>query len=172
MNIWQKVAEAAERGDLEYLKDARTYRYIDFTLNTEALFRAVNNNHLECVAFLLPLSNLTVERGETVNGSSGQLLQTAAHNSNFDMVELLLPHCNPKLNKSLALQYASVNGHQEIFNLLYPHSDAVEALEDLTQRVNAGIWQASSADLLYSRMQRDAIASLISAPERALIRKI
>ena len=172
MNRWQKVAEAAEQGNLAYLKEAQTYQYVNFTWNTEALFRAVDNNHMDCVEFLLPLSDLRVERGEIVNGSTGQLLQTAVRNNNFEMVVLLLPHCNPQVDNSLALQWASQCCDMNMVELLYPLSNPIQALRDLYERIHIGVWMPDAATLLEARMQRDTLVSHLPTIERTTVRKL
>lgn len=168
MNRWLKLYEAGEKGDLQYLQECG----MDFSTNTETLFRAVDNNHIECVRFLLPLSDLRVERGEILNGSSGLLLQTAVRNNNCEMVELLLPYCNPHVDNSLALQCASVVGNMELVNLLYPLSDPSLALSDIQERISIGVWPFSSADLLKARMQRDTLVSHMPPTERNTVRKL
>jgi len=168
MNRWQRLYEAGEKGDLQYLQECG----MDFSLNTETLFRAVHNNHIECVKFLLPLSDLRVERGEILNGSSGLLLQTAVRNNNCEMVELLLPYCNPQVDNSLALQCASVVGSTHLVNLLYPLSNPTQALNDLQERIAIGVWNLSSEDLLKARMQRDTLVSHLPTPERNTVRKL
>lgn len=170
MNKWQKVYEAGEAGNLEYLKNAQNS--IDFSVNTETLFRAVSNNHIECVAFLLPLSDLRVERGEIVNGSSGLIFQTAVRHNFHDMVKLLLPHCSPQLDNSLALQYASVNCDMNMIDLLYPYSDPDVALADICERIEIGVWKDNAADLLKARMQRDMLLSHTPSVERTSVRKL
>lgn len=168
MNIWQKLYEAGEKGNLQYLKESK----MDFTANNETLFRAIQNNHIECVQFLLPLSDLRVECGEILNGSTGLLLQTAVRANNYDMVKLLLPYCNPKVDNSLALQYASVNGNQHILELLYPYSEAQTALDDLYERIAIGVWKYEDATLLKTRMQRDTLVSHLPHTERSSARKL
>lgn len=168
MNMWQRLYEAGEKGDLQYLQESR----MDFSMNTETLFRATRNNHIACVKFLLPLSDLRVERGEILNGSTGQILQTAVRNNNYDMVELLLPYCNPKVDNSLALQYASVNRNTQILELLYLHSDPQTALNDLLERISIGIWKHEDAEILKARMQRDTLVSHLPVSEHAPVRKM
>lgn len=172
MNRWQKVYEAGEKGDLAYLKEAYTYKYVDLGLNTETLFRAVQNNHIECVAFLLPLSDLRVERGEILNGSTGLILQAAVRNNNYDMVEVLLPYCNPLVENSLALQYASAAGFAKIFDLLYPLSNPTEALKSINERIALGYWSHPTADLLKAQMQRDTLVSHLPSNDRNTSRKL
>lgn len=165
---WKKVFEAGEKGDFEYLKSSN----YDFTQNIETLFRAVQNGHLECVAFLLPLSDLRQERGEIKTGHTGILLQTAVRNNNHAMVELLLPHCNPKVDSSLALQYASLYGDMDMVDLLYNASNVEEALLDMSARIDQNIWEDGAADLLKARVQRDVIASHIPPKNTNTVRKI
>lgn len=145
---------------------------MDFGVETETLFRAVNNNHIDCVKFLLPLSDLREERGEIVNGSTGLLLQTAVRNNHYEMVELLLPYCNPQVNNSLALQWASQCCDMKMVNLLYPVSYPEQALSDLYERINIGVWKPDAAALLEARMQRDTLVSHLPTTERATVRKL
>lgn len=168
MNTWQKLYEAGETGNLQYLKESQ----MDFSVNTETLFRAVYNNHLECVKFLLPLSDLRVERGDILNGSTGLLLQTAVRNNNYEMVELLLPYCNPTTDNSLALQWASVGCDMDMVDLLYPLSDPTVALSDIHERIAIGVWNNTAADLLEARMQRDTLMSHIAFPGSPTVRKL
>lgn len=168
MNKWQKLYEAGETGNLQYLKESK----MDFSIGTETLFRAVDNNRIECVKFLLPLSDLRVERGDIVNGSTGLLLHTAVRNNNYEMVELLLPHCNPRIHNSLALQCASVGCDMDMVDLLYPLSDPTAALNDIHERIAIGVWNNTAADLLEARMQRDTLTSHLPFPQRTTARKL
>ena len=113
-----------------------------------------------------------MERGEILNGSSGLLLQTAVRDNNSDMVELLLPYCNPQVDNSLALQLASMVGSTHLVNLLYPLSNPTQALNDLQERIAIGVWSLSSEDILKARMQWDTLVSHLPTTERNTVRKL
>lgn len=58
-------------------------------------------------------------------------LWVAVSTNYVEGVKLLLPICDPRKNNSQCLQRAVLNDHMEIFELLYPLSDACVALREL-----------------------------------------
>lgn len=64
----------------------------------------------------------------------GFLLRYAAEENSMECVRVLLPHSNPKDMKSAALRQACLNGNEHIFELLYPLSDAMVALQTMQEQ--------------------------------------
>lgn len=85
-------------------------------------------------------------------------LENAAHHATARTVALLLTHATPKRDNSKALQWASVRGDQRMFDLLYPVSDPLAALEHL-QQISTD--QADWA-MLEARIQCDTLKSQVS----------
>lgn len=86
------------------------------------LFSAVINRYTYAVELLAPLS------GTTQNNHS---LGAAVSQKYIDGVKFLLPISDPTYNNSACLQRAVLNRDAEMFELLYPVSDAQVALKGL-----------------------------------------
>lgn len=86
------------------------------------LFSAVVNRYTYAVERLAPKS------GTTQNNHS---LGAAVSQKYIDGVKLLLPIADPRYNDSACLQRAVLNRDAEMFELLYPVSDAKVALQGL-----------------------------------------
>lgn len=86
------------------------------------LFSAVVNRYTYAVECLAPKS------GTTQNNHS---LGAAVSQKYIDGVKLLLPIADPRYNDSACLQRAVLNKDAEMFELLYPLSDAKVALQGL-----------------------------------------
>lgn len=115
--------------------------------NSEAVVKAAWEGHLDCVAYLIAHSDIEAQDNDALYGASGRghggivkmllhytrdfdgrCLMRAAANGHMDCVQLLLPHSDPQANNSRALAEAFLSSEWAIFDLLYPHSNATEAV--------------------------------------------
>lgn len=72
-------------------------------------------------------------------------------------VEILLPHSDPKTSNSKPLQWASVNRNCEVFDMLYPLSDPLVALEAL-QKIST---DAQDWLLLFDRIEAERLNTVL-----------
>lgn len=121
-----KLFKAAQRGDLEETK--RLLKTADpMWLNCEALRWASANGHAECVKLLLP--------GSDPRAFDECALEWATQDNRTQCVALLLLFSTPeKINECFVL--ALDKRYQEIFDLLYPLSDAQAALGHLQKKMD------------------------------------
>lgn len=85
-----------------------------------AFFQACQFNQIDTAKALLPYV--------TKDKDFQHFFEKAAKDGCKDIFLLLLPFCDPKRNSSKALAGASVFGHVEIFEILYPLSNPKEAI--------------------------------------------
>lgn len=64
-------------------------------------------------------------------GDNGHSFWLAVARNDVQGVKMLLPICDPLAQNSICLQRAVLNNNMEIFELLYPVSDACLALQEL-----------------------------------------
>jgi len=111
------------------------------------IMKSMDWHSLEMVRYLLNFN--TDDLSEIMVG--------AARKGQKDFVQLLLPHSNPAFNNSKALQWASVNQDTDVFDLLYPLSnakDALRALKDIS--TNPQDWV-----LLHNRVEAERLQKVL-----------
>ena len=104
----------------------------EHVFNTHALASALcdasREGHAECIALLL--SYLPADDNVGAHGLSASL-NNASLRGHIACVRLLLPHTDATYDSSLAFRRACNNKHVEIMDLLYPYSDAQDALKHM-----------------------------------------
>lgn len=117
-----------------------------------SLFSAVTHKYTYAVKLLAPLSG-------TQNNNS---LWVAVSTKYLDGVHVLLPIADPKHHDSVCLQRAVLNNDEAIFELLYPVSDPVVALngvktsdqfEEDPSRANASVFMTLEARVLQQTLK-------------------
>lgn len=169
-SIHRRFHRAAEDGDLAKLQQMVTDGVDPSLYGGEALFRAVQNQHHECVEFLAPLTPWSRTSIITV--------VTACQNNDVVSVGLLLPHFVPLPDSLLAphtlLYYASASRNSEVFNSVYeamPQS-AKETASQLLPTVSK--WNPEDLLLLRARLEKEALslalpkAGLFPSPSKKL----
>lgn len=113
-------------------------------LDSDALRLAARGGHVECVKLLIPVSDPATDNSVA--------LAAAAMNGHLECVRVLLPVSNPRDNNSLSLQWACQNNHLACFDLLYPFSDPVAALKILRKHLER---PETSVRLLRERIEAE-----------------
>lgn len=115
-------------------------------LNSGALHAAAARGHATCVQHLLPVANPAL--GDTTP------LEVAARGGHLECVQLLLPVSPP----GRALAFALVHGEDLCAEVLYPHSDIQQTLEEVNAfyATNRSIrsWEEVDAWLVAKQNQR------------------
>lgn len=81
---------------------------------------------VDCVKLFLPISDPKHNNSAAIRG--------AVLAGEIECVRLLLPLSDVKAKNSSCLLIACLHENEDIFDLLYPHSDAYEVLEQMNQR--------------------------------------
>jgi len=122
------IMEAAGRGDLSELNNYRPLANPIVTYCNGATV-ALHQGHTACVLYLL-------DQCELPSGFPTDFLLTAAMVNNIAVVQDLLRRgANPSHNHCAALRAASDNKCVEVFDLLYPLSNVVQALKRIDPTV-------------------------------------
>lgn len=109
------------------------------------IMKSMDWHSLEMVSHLLSFN--TQDLSEIMVG--------AARKGQKDFVQLLLPHADPTFNNSKALQWASINQQAAVFDLLYPLSNAKDALIALKAiSTNPQNWELLSNRVEAERLQK------------------
>lgn len=148
------IVDALCSGNVETLKKLNVYEVDD-----EQRFRAIfiGFQHVHLVEYMLEQRwPVLLENGDfwvlkavkshppvvieklcqLIDAPLDEALVAAVRSNRPDLISvlnILLPHCDPKFSNSKALQWASINRNCEVFDLLYPLSDPQVALDMLQQ---------------------------------------
>lgn len=155
---YDTLYSASRSGSTEILAFILPYYLNQTSKNTIALSKALrlaaDNNHIECVKLLLPVSNpqiydsyalrmaarkgcteivkLLIPVSDTTALKNSAFLD-AAEEGHFDIVQLLLPYSLPGTNEA-ALRKAAMYSHPKIIHLLLPHTDYNDVLNYLNNK--------------------------------------
>lgn len=111
--------------------------------NTEQmLMLAIKSKNTHAIDILLPY----------ISSVSSEILCAAVRTSNTNIVQKILPLCNPQEQSSSGLQEAVAFQNQEIFDILYPLSDPNEAWECIRKD---SWFDANQRRMIKSRLDMD-----------------
>lgn len=120
-------------------------------LYRQGLSTAVAQNDVPCVGYLLEHLHFYNE-----NILNEHLLQ-AVSNNHVALVETLVKVANPQFDYNLVLRVATLNNFQEVFDILYPLSDPLEAKRIMQENKEAvGKWT-----LLDQRLDSDHLQDML-----------
>ena len=140
---------------LAHAEDLDTMKKILGFVGADGIERAVRvateYGYSEIVEFLV--CNATLPQSQN-------LLNQAVYHGHLECVKWMLSVSDPKANNSNPLQVAVVQGHMDIFELLYPVSEAEVALSSLQKH---SMFDADDWKILEDRIQKDQRNKLIAA---------
>jgi len=131
--------------------------------NSEALYAAAARGHSSLLRVLLPVSNALDQNSRS--------LARAAGGGRVECVRLLLPHCDPQADNSRALAEAFLSAEWEIFELLYPLSNAAHAQRHIPAHSITGLAQQQWAERVAAcqkRLLEDSVAGKGGARARKM----
>lgn len=144
-NTYQELLQTAARsGAIECFGCLQPY-VAEPTVYSDALNNAAEKGHLKIVHHIEPLVDAYAKE---------EALCMAVLYNRMDVVQYLLPLCNPKNQSSKFLAAAAAEGHTELFELLYPLSTPKEALGYIQRKFPT---QPEYGAILEQRILRDQL---------------
>ena len=139
---------AAASGNLQCFECLQPY-VSEPTVYSDALNNAAEKGHLTLVQHIAPLVDAY---------SQEEGLCMAVLYNRIDVVQHLLPLCNPKNQSSKFLAAAAAEGHTELFELLYPLSNPEDALRYIQRKFPT---QPDHWAMLEQRIVRDKLLAVM-----------
>lgn len=163
-NYDKALRVAAEHGNAECLTLLLPYSVL---LNTDAvpLLLAAENGHVACVEALAPFLAEGLEEWN-------QALFAAACAGHEDCVDFLVARAHPQDKNSRALMAAVIYEHSACVDILYPHSDPVEALDELVRLRPKYLPAEERLRAVIAHHQRAVIAQVVGEGETGAARKL
>lgn len=163
-NCDKALRVAAENGNTECLTLLLPYSVL---LNTDAvpLLLAAENGHVECVKMLAPFLAGGLE-------AWNQALFAATCAGHAECVRFLVARAQPQDKNSRALMAAVIYEHSACVDILYPHSDPVEALDELVRLRPKYSGAEEQLRAVIARHQRAVIAQVVGERETGAARKL
>lgn len=144
-NTYQELMQtAAKSGALACFECLEPY-VAEESVYSDALNSAAEKGYLDMVKHISPLVGEYAQE---------EALCMAVLYNRVDVVDYLLPRCNPKNQSSKFLAAAAAEGHTELFELLYPLSDPENALIYLKRKFGH---QPESWEALEQRIVREKL---------------
>lgn len=148
-NLYQEyLIIAAASGNIQCFEFLQTY-VAEPTVYSDCLNTAAEHGHLDMVKHISPLVGEYAQE---------EALCMAVLYNRVDVVDYLLPRCNPKNQSSKFLAAAAAEGHTELFELLYPLSDPENALIYLKRKF---AHQPENWETLERRIVRDKLLDVM-----------